>query len=232
MRPAHYALFTQLLRRSGNDTGEIPDDRYAPRLETLADQAKIARSAAYPALAALIRDGWFTRYATTDRTKVAGKLTVGRDCGGAVPVCQREGCGKPLASRRSDARYCSDRCSKAARRSRPVQGARTTGPAASPESPDMSAVKPGHVRDIARTDCPESPDNSQVTDLRTRAAHKESGKEGAERAKQVQNQPRTCAKCYAQPAGPGGILCPGCKTAIEGRTWQQAWAGSWLGSGQ
>ena len=185
IRPAHYALFTQLLRRSGNNTGEIPDDRYAPRLETLADQAKIARSAAYPALAELIRHGWFIRYTTTDRAKVAGKLTVGYDCdcAGAVPVCQREGCGKPLASRRRDARYCSNRCGKAARRlASPVQRARTTEPAASPKSPDMSAVKPGHVRDIARPTNPKSPDNSQVSSVKTAAAHKESGKEGAGRA--------------------------------------------------
>jgi hypothetical protein len=192
--PAHYALFTQLLRRSGNDTGEIPDDRYAPRLETLADQAKIARSAAYPALAELIRHGWFTRYATTTRAKVAGKLTVGSDCdcGGAVPVCQREGCGKPLASRRRDARYCSDRCGKAARRLRsPVSIARTTQPAASPKSPDMSAVKPGHSRDIARPTSPKSPDNSQVSGVGIVGAHKESSKEGAGRT----NGLALCALC-------------------------------------
>lgn len=185
IRPAHYALFAQLLRRSGNATGEIPDNRFAPKLETLADQAKIARSAAYPALAELIRHGWFTRYATTNRAKVAGKLTVGSecDCGGAVPVCQREGCGKPLASRRRDARYCSDRCGKAARRlSSPVQRARTTQPAASPKSPDMSEVKPGHVRGKARTLGLNSPDNSQVSGLEIVGAHIESSKEGARRA--------------------------------------------------
>lgn len=194
--PAHYALFTQLLRRSGNNTGEIPDDKYAPRLETLADQAKIARSAAYPALAELIRHGWFTRYATTDRAKVAGKLTVGRDCAcaGAVPVCQREGCGKPLASRRRDARYCSNRCGKAARRlASPVQRARTTEPAASPKSAAMAAVKPGHGRDIARPTSPKSPDNSQVGGVETAAAHIESSKEGAGRT----NGLALCSVCWA-----------------------------------
>ncbi len=184
IRPAHYALFTQLLRRSGNDTGEIPDDRYTPRLETLADQAKIARSAAYPALAELIRHGWFTRYATADRARVAGKLTVGCDCdcAGTVPVCQREGCGKPLASRRRDARYCSARCRKAAQRlASSVHRAVTTGPAHSPQSRDMSQIEPGHVTDRAVTPSPQSRDNPQVNSVEPSRARKESGKEGGAR---------------------------------------------------
>lgn len=28
---------------------------------------------------------------------------------------------------------------------------------------------------------------------------------------------RLCAKCRENEPGPGGILCPGCKTAIEAR---------------
>ena len=29
------------------------------------------------------------------------------------------------------------------------------------------------------------------------------------------DKPRMCSKCGEQPAGPGGILCPACVTAIE-----------------
>lgn len=30
-------------------------------------------------------------------------------------------------------------------------------------------------------------------------------------------EPKTCAKCGEQPAGPGGVLCPGCREALGER---------------
>jgi hypothetical protein len=29
------------------------------------------------------------------------------------------------------------------------------------------------------------------------------------------SEPRTCTMCHNEPAGPGGILCPGCRASIE-----------------
>jgi len=36
-------------------------------------------------------------------------------------------------------------------------------------------------------------------------------------------EPKTCAKCQEAPAGPGGILCPPCKTAIENAPLYPSW---------
>jgi hypothetical protein len=174
---APYALFTQLLRRSGNDTGEIPDNRYSPRLETLADQAKMARSTAFDALAELAMHGWFRRHATTDRQKVAGTLMAGRDCdcaGHAASACQR--CGRPLTGKRRDARYCSHRCQMAARRRNPVQRAVTPSPA-----------KPSQQSGKAVTGSPASRHNSQVTAVQAGNTHVESAPRGRE--KRVKPEP-------------------------------------------
>lgn len=38
---------------------------------------------------------------------------------------------------------------------------------------------------------------------------------------------RTCGKCGAQPAGPGGVLCPGCKQTLTERV-----ANYWHGANQ
>lgn len=35
-------------------------------------------------------------------------------------------------------------------------------------------------------------------------------------------QPKQCSKCGKKDAGPGGVLCPGCKTAIEAQV-QNPW---------
>jgi hypothetical protein len=105
LRASDYGLFTQLLRRSGNDTGEVDDDKWTPRLVKLCAQAKLSRSAGYVALAHLIQHGWFKRYETDDRAKVAGQLYAGRDCdcaADAAIACKV--CGARLASTRNDAR--------------------------------------------------------------------------------------------------------------------------------
>lgn len=34
---------------------------------------------------------------------------------------------------------------------------------------------------------------------------------------QAPPEPKTCAKCQQAEAGPGGILCPPCKTALDAR---------------
>jgi hypothetical protein len=114
-----FALAMVLIGRSGNDTGEIPDDRYTPRLPTLERQAKISRATAYRQLAHLQQHDWFIRWDTDDRAKVAGRMLPGVDCdcGGPMKECQRDGCGKPVASR-PNARFCSDACRARAYRQR------------------------------------------------------------------------------------------------------------------
>ncbi|MGO9297041.1 MAG: hypothetical protein ACLP52_24710 [Streptosporangiaceae bacterium] len=171
---APYGLFMQLLRRSGNGTGEIDDGKYTPRLAKLADQAKMSRATGYRALAELIRHGWLVRYETADREKVAGLLGKGRGCdcaGDAVAVCQGPGCSEPLTNKRCDARYHADRCRKASQRRRAVSVTRTIEPAASLKSADVSAIERGHVRDISRTASLTSPDNLQVTCIEIGGAH-------------------------------------------------------------
>jgi hypothetical protein len=38
---------------------------------------------------------------------------------------------------------------------------------------------------------------------------------------------RTCGKCGVQPAGPGGVLCPGCKQTLT-----ESLANYWRGADQ
>lgn len=126
LRASDYGLFTQLLRRSGNDTGEVDDDKWTPKLTTLAAQAKLSRSAGYVALAHLIQHGWVKRYETDDRGKVAALLMMGQDCDcGDRPEVACKVCGRPLASSHRHALYCSPGCRTAAWRLRkqasPVQ---------------------------------------------------------------------------------------------------------------
>jgi hypothetical protein len=199
---APYALYTQLLRRCGNATGEIPGDKYAPKLPTLAAQAKMSERTAYRALWELRRHGWFARY-PGNQHKVAGQLTVGRDCNcAAVQACQREGCDTPLGGKRGDARYCSDRCRKAANRQAAIANSR-----------DMSRIDGGHVRHAAVTAAASNRDIPQTNGAVSPNGDKESSVE----RKEVEGQARTCFNCHEQPTGPGGILCPQCKTAIEHR---------------
>ena len=167
---APYALYTQLLRRCGNATGEIPDDKWAPKLATLATQAKMSERTAYRALWELLRHGWFARH-PGNQHKVAGRLTVGRDCDcAAVPVCQREGCVAPLRGKRGDAHYCSDRCRKAANRQ-----------AATANSRDMSRLYVGHVRHIAVTPADSSRDIPQANGTSDSNSDIESSNESKER---------------------------------------------------
>ena len=58
---APYALFTQLLRRAGNDTGELGDDKWKPKLDTLIRQAKLSPASGWRALGELERHGWLCR---------------------------------------------------------------------------------------------------------------------------------------------------------------------------
>jgi hypothetical protein len=52
------------------------------------------------------------------------------------------------------------------------------------------------------------------------ANHPERQREGGNGRFPLQDQPqRTCAKCGEQPAGPGRILCPQCKTRMEAERW-------------
>jgi hypothetical protein len=227
--PAAYGLFAQLLRRAGNDTGEIDDGKWTPLLATVIRQAKLSRASGFRALAELERHGWFKRYDTENRAKVAGYLMSGRDCdcAGGVAVCKR--CGGPLAHMRSDARYCSDRCGKAARRQshkpgQQVSPARTDQPGASLTSADMSGIERGHVRDIARTASPNSPDTSQVTGSEIDVAHienrdREPGKRtisGNDLVCEIGPCARCGARCrrYGERGRP---LCGACRVIHEER---------------
>jgi hypothetical protein len=172
--PAAYALFTQLLRRSGNDTGEVDDPRFTPTLARLAEQAKMSRSTGFLALAELERHGWLKRYETADRSRVAGVLLAGHDCDCARDVtalCQGPGCCRPLTGMRRDARYHSDACRQRAHRA--VRGAVTTLLAASPGSRDVSRIEPCRVTGRAVTASPESRDKPQVTTKAASCARKE-----------------------------------------------------------
>lgn len=157
------ALFGQLLRRSGNDTGEIEPGKYSSIVARVFAQAKLKRTAGYDSLAHLVRHGWFTRYANDPR-KISGLLSVGRDCDCEPDRrCVLGGCDKSLFGLRADAKYCSDAHSKAARRGRSVttvRGTRTAKPvqiarSSSPDSPDT-------VRDLARTSRSTEPGHPQV----------------------------------------------------------------------
>ncbi len=143
-------MATQLLRRCANDTGEIDDGKFTPRIERLAIGAKLSEKSAGQGLGWLIGHGWFVRYQTSDRKKVAGLLKVGRDSEEAVPVCEQ--CGKPLLNRRSDARSCSERCKKAAQRARDRQAdAEARRDTEAEASRDMSPLEPGHAPFIEGT---------------------------------------------------------------------------------
>ena len=233
--PAAYALFTQLLRRVGNDTGEIDDDKWTPKLATVIAQAKLSRASGYRALAELERHAWLKRYETDNRAKIAGHLMPGRDCDcGGVAVCKH--CGGPLGNRRSVARWCSDRCRKAARRQsqkpgQPVSVTRTNEPAASLSYPDMSGMQAGHVRDASRTASLSYPDNPQVTGSQNDVPHIESRDEGGEREPGCETETErsamdgngrepVCGECgapvsalrFAQTRGkPGGVVCVRCE---------------------
>jgi hypothetical protein len=194
MWPEPYALFTQLLRRSGNNTGEIADDKWTPRLAKLASDAKMSRASGHRALADLREYGWFVRYEIDDPGKVAGLLCKGRDF--PVPVCQRDGCGKPLMGMRSDARYCSDRYRQAARR----DSARSQEPGQPGSRAVSRAVTVSRLISVTVTDDPgqaslRSRDNPQVTGVETgRRPHRD-----LRREREVESQPANdlelCAVC-------------------------------------
>jgi hypothetical protein len=223
---APYALFTQLLRRAGNDTGEIDDDKWAPKLDTLIAQAKLSRASGYRALAELDRHGWFKRYETENRAKVAGILLRGRDCDCAgAAVCRH--CGGPLAQMRPHARYCSGRCRMAAHRqsqkpSQPVSETVTDEPAASLSNRDMSHMKASHVTHESVTASLSNRDNSQVTGPQTDVAHKESRSEGEGERAVPENEP-VCGLCGA-PVSPlrfaqtrsRGVTCGRCEGLAGG----------------
>ena len=185
------AFYAQLLRRAGNDDGEIPQT-FAPTLTRLAADAKISRATLYRCLAEAKRHGWFARDGTGDVRRVSGRLAVGEDCDCAphfVTACQRPGCGKPVISLRRHARYCSDRCRKAVNRLR---------------NPDMQSHS-------ERTTVSASRDKPQVAPrFPQEAARREGGKRLVERKPE-----RSCSRCGAQPAGRGGILCSGCERDLS-----------------
>jgi hypothetical protein len=152
-----------------NTTGEVCDNKWTPLLDTLARQADISHRTAYRELKHLQQHGWFVRYVTANRAKVAGLLMVGHecDCAGVIRTCRGPGCGKPLTSSRADARFCSPRCQRAGHRFRnrgkPAPIAQTNRPGASAISPDMSDIKSRHVCDKEQTRSASSPDKAMVT---------------------------------------------------------------------
>jgi hypothetical protein len=167
---AAYALFTQMARRVGHGTGEIPADRYAPRLDTLIRQAKLTRSPGYRALAWLTGHGWFDRY-PAPRGKIAGKLKIGRydrrDRPGE-PVRTCEVCGVELpSSTRTDARYCSYQHRQAAWRSSrravtKIPQSRNENPAEASFSVPLSRNKPTSMPVETRVERKESSKENRV----------------------------------------------------------------------
>ncbi len=200
--PAAYGLFAQLLRRAGNDTGEIEDGKWTPLLDTLIRQAKLSRASGYRALAELEHHGWLCRYDTENRAKMAGRLMLGRDCdcGGEVAaVCQR--CGEPLAHMRPHARYCSGRCRMAAHRqsqkpSQPVSETVTYEPGASLSNRHMSHIEASHVTEGSVTTSLSNRDDPQVTGPQTDVAHKESTR-GEQREGTLPGNDHACQVCGA-----------------------------------
>ena len=122
MGPADASFLRALLRRADNGSGLVTA-RYAVTLARLAADAKLSERTIQRAQAHTIRHGWWRPARDPDAPgKLTGLIDTGRDCDCTIAVgCQW--CGKPLASARSQARYCSGRCREAARRARNRAGA-------------------------------------------------------------------------------------------------------------
>ena len=105
----HKLLVRLLLDNARYADAVILDDNWAPSVSTLARRLHVVERTVQRYLADLQDNGWFDRYQTERRGRVAGGLSAGRDFGfsteGLCPVC-----GKPLPSPR--AKTCSDRCRK------------------------------------------------------------------------------------------------------------------------
>lgn len=196
---APYKLWWQLLRRCGNDTGEIADDKHAPLLSTMARQAnQMSLRTAERALAWLIEHEWFRRYVTKDPSKVAGMLHIGRHSE-ATALCQGPGCAEPLANRRRDARYHSERCKKAAQRA-----AKQADAAVSIR--DMSRLDAGHVPALKGTASDISRDKAQVNGHKAgRGPSREQQREGS-RENRPANDLVHCQFCGQQGGGALGVI--------------------------
>lgn len=174
---AEYAVFSQLLRRSNNTTGEVPNRpvskvtgelapvrKYAPRLATVFRQACVSPATGYRALDHLMKHGWVMKrfdvvngVVKVKDVKFFGRLNVGEpcDCRVIAPTCKH--CGKSLAHLRADARFCTARCKQAAynaqKRARKVSVAVTS-----------SRYIRDNVTDIAVTNSLSIRNKSQVSD--------------------------------------------------------------------
>jgi hypothetical protein len=153
-----HAVLGQLMRHCDNNAAAVPrEGKDPPTMADLAKGAKHSLRSTQRGLRWLEANHWLLRY-PSPRGTVAGQLQPGDEDRLPLEVlrtCDWPPCGRPLRGKHSHARYCSDRCSKAARRKLADIKARAE-----------AAAKRDRIPDTVRLSCPDKrdriPDKPQV----------------------------------------------------------------------